>query len=225
MDGILRWNPHPLGPPRASRPGSEMSQPAQIAGQDLKLAGTHIRTLMPDSADDASLISRARGGDSEAFRLLVERYFRAAYSSAYAVLGNSSDAEEMAQETFVQVYAKLELLREPGALASWVWRIARDCALKHLRKHKRMIRMPEVPELGGRADSADAAMLAGEENAALREALEKIPDEMRSALLMKFWEELDYDQMAERTGLTSAALYQRVCRGLKQLKELMEAKS
>ncbi|MCC6575273.1 MAG: sigma-70 family RNA polymerase sigma factor [Planctomycetes bacterium] len=179
---------------------------------------------MPDSVDDASLISRARGGESEAFKLLVERYFRAAYSSAYAVLGNSSDAEEMAQETFVQVYAKLELLREPGALASWVWRIARDCALKHLRKHKRMVRVAEVPEPGGRADGADAAMLAGEENEALRDALEKLPEEMRGALLMKFWEELDYDQMAARTGLSSAALYQRVCRGLKQLREIMESK-
>lgn len=176
---------------------------------------------MPDAADDASLISRARGGDGEAFRLLVERYYRAAYSSAFAVLGNSSDAEEMAQETFVQVHAKLDLLREPGALAGWIWRIARDSALKHLRKHKRMVRMPEVPESAG-GETADARVLAAEEGDSLRRALEELPQEMRQALLMRYWEGLDYEQMAHRSGVSPAALYQRVCRGLKQLRAAME---
>lgn len=180
---------------------------------------------MPETADDASLIGRALGGDGAAFALLVGRYYRAAYSSAYAVLGNVSDAEEIAQETFVQVHAKLGSLREPGALASWVWRIARDSALKHLRKQGRMVRMAEVPETDAGVQDAGTALLAREEGDALRSALERLPDDMRDALLMRYWEDLDYEQMAQRTGLSSAALYQRVCRGLKQLRALLEDKS
>lgn len=174
------------------------------------------------TADDAALIRRVLAGDTAAFGALVERYWRHAHGSAYAVLGNAGDAEEMAQETFVQVFEKLSSLREPGALSSWVWRIARDTALKHLRKHKRLKPMDQVPEPSQGSEPPEAALLATEENAALLAALGTLPDDMREALQMRYWEELDYDAMAERTGVSAAALYQRVCRGLKRLREVLE---
>src|SRR5688572_16827784 len=117
-------------------------------------------TKMPEAGDDAVLIKRALAGDDVAFGILVERHFGAAYSSAYAVLGNTSDAEELAQETFVQVFQKLERLREPGAFVGWVWRIAHDLALKHIRKHGRMKVVSDVPETQS-DDSPLAPMIAG----------------------------------------------------------------
>ena len=176
---------------------------------------------MTATNEDATLIEAARRGDEQAFARLVSRHYRAAYASAYAVLGNAGDAEEIAQETFVQVFQKLDRLREPGALVGWIWRIARDSALKHIRKHKRIKPMGEVPEVNT-GESPDQPMMAGEEKEALHAALNQLPDDMREALLMRFWEELEYEQMAERTGMTAAALYQRVCRALKRLRELME---
>jgi RNA polymerase sigma factor (sigma-70 family) len=169
-----------------------------------------------DAPDDASLIRSALRGDRQAFGLIVERYFRAAYASAYAVLGNAGDAEEIAQETFVQAWQKLDRLREPSALPGWIWRIARDTALKHIRKHSRMKAMAIVPE-HGESDQPHQPLLEAEEKQALLAAMEKLPDEMREALIMKFWEDLEYEEMAARTGASAAALYQRVCRGLKKL--------
>ncbi|MCC6466481.1 MAG: sigma-70 family RNA polymerase sigma factor [Planctomycetes bacterium] len=174
------------------------------------------------TADDAALIRRVLAGDNAAYGALVERYWRHAHGSAYAVLGNAGDAEEIAQETFVQVYEKLSSLREPGALSSWVWRIARDTALKHLRKHKRLTPTGELPEPHRAHEPPEAALLAGEEKSALLAALGTLPDDMREALQMRYWEELDYDAMADRTGVSAAALYQRVCRGLKRLREILE---
>jgi RNA polymerase sigma-70 factor (ECF subfamily) len=178
---------------------------------------------MNDAADDVTLISRAMGGNDAAFGSLVERHFGAAYASAYAVLGNASDAEEIAQETFVQAFQKLERLREKGAFVGWIWRIARDLALKHIRKHGRMKVVEQVPE-AGRENSPLAPTIADEEQAALRNALDQLPEEMRDAVLMKYWQELEYDEMARRTGVSEEALYQRVCRGLKRLRELLGQK-
>lgn len=179
---------------------------------------------MPEAGDDAGLIKRALAGDDAAFGALVERHFGAAYSSAYAVLGNSSDAEELAQETFVQVFQKLDRLREPGAFVGWVWRIAHDLALKHIRKHGRMKVVEDVPETQS-DESPLGPLVAGEDQQGVRRALAALPDDQREALLMKYWQELEYDEMARRTGSSEEALYQRVCRGLKRLREVLSENS
>ncbi len=67
-------------------------------------------------------------------------------------------------------------------------------------------------------------LVAAEEKEQLIAALGELPDEMREAVLMRYWEELEYEEMAERTGVSAAALYQRVCRGLKRLRETIERK-
>ncbi|MBZ0137462.1 MAG: sigma-70 family RNA polymerase sigma factor [Planctomycetes bacterium] len=180
---------------------------------------------MTGAPDDEALIIAAKRGDQAAFGELVQRHFRAAFASAYAVLGNAGDAEEMAQETFVQVFQKLEKLREPAAFTGWVWRIARDTALKHIRKHRRMVRVENVPETVNEDDAPHLPMVADEEKAELMAALNELPDDMREALLMRYWEELEYEEMAKRTGVSAAALYQRVCRALKRLREGYDAKN
>ncbi len=177
---------------------------------------------MTEAPDDASLIARTLSGDSAAFAVLVERFWATAYGSAWAVLGNAGDAEEMTQETFVQVFQKLETLRDPGAIGGWVWRIARDTALKHIRKHKRIRAVGDAPDVQLDEERPFTSLLQGEERQALMEALQQLPQDMRDALVMKYWQDLEYEQMAQRTGTSEAALYQRVCRGLKRLRELMD---
>jgi RNA polymerase sigma-70 factor, ECF subfamily len=172
------------------------------------------------SPDDATLVTRCLTGDREAYGVLIERYYRAAYSSAYAVLGHAGDTEEIVQETFVQAWQKLDRLRDASALGGWIWRIARDTALKHIRKHRRVRPVEFVPEQESR-DAPDAPLIGAESREHVLKALEELPDDMRDALQMKFWEGLDYDAMALRTGATPAALYQRVCRGLKRLRDIL----
>lgn len=187
------------------------------------MPGTFLRTNVTGAPDD-ELIRLARRGDEQAFASLVERYYRAAYASAYAVLGNAGDAEEIAQETFVQVFQKLDRLRDPGALPGWIWRIARDTALKHIRKHKRIRPVGDAPDLKLDEQRPHQPLVAAEEKEQLIAALTELPEEMREAVLMRYWEDLEYEQMAERTGVSAAALYQRVCRGLKRLRESIEGK-
>ncbi|MEE9311629.1 MAG: RNA polymerase sigma factor [Planctomycetota bacterium] len=174
---------------------------------------------MPE--DDESLIRKAISGDKHAYGQLVERHYGAAYASAYGVSGNASDAEEIAQETFVQAYIKLDRLREPKAWLGWIWRIARDLSLKRIRKHKRIIMTGNAPDLKTEEARPSDGLDKEEEKSALLAAIDLLPEDMRQAVQMKYWQGLSYAEMAERTGIAEGALYQRVCRGLKQLREEM----
>jgi RNA polymerase sigma-70 factor, ECF subfamily len=175
-----------------------------------------------EGSDEARLVSLAAKGDRDAFARLVERHWRAACASAYAVLGNAADAEEVAQETFVSALEKLRRLRDPGAFGGWIWRIARDTALKRLRRMKRLKLLGDTPDGREEDERPFAAMLEREERAQLMAALNELPQDMRDALVMRYWEELEYEEMARRTGVTPAALYQRVCRGLRRLRERLQ---
>ena len=93
-------------------------------------------------------------------------------------------------------------------------------ALKHIRKHGRMKVVEDVPETQSE-ESPLAPLIAGENEQGLRKALAALPEDQREALLMKYWQDLEYDEMAKRTGVSEEALYQRVCRGLKRLREVL----
>jgi len=186
-----------------------------------ELKGRHLA----DAPDDSTLVARTLAGDEAAFAALVERHWHTAFGSAWAVLGSAGDAEEMAQATFVQVFEKLAALRDPGAVGGWVWRIARDTALKHIRKHGRMKPAAEVPDSARDEDRPFTPLVQREEREALHAAMNELPHEMREALMMRYWQELEYEEMARRTGMSEMALYQRVCRGLKKLRELLEDKT
>lgn len=169
--------------------------------------------------DDASLVKRTLGGDTAAYRELVERYQRAVFSCAYQLLGSRHDAEEAAQEAFVQAFEKLDRLREPRYFFSWVWRITSTVALKWRLKQRRS-------ELGLEADMfarerEQAPVEREEQRLTLLQALAQLPEEQREAITLRFWEEMDYAQMGKLLGISHDALYQRVSRGLKQLRELL----
>ena len=80
------------------------------------------------------LVQRAREGDLEAFGLLVERFQDAVYGTAYALLGDFHDAQDVAQEAFIRAWCRLAELRDPDRFAGWLYRIARNCCVDFLRR-------------------------------------------------------------------------------------------
>ena len=82
---------------------------------------------------DAEAVARARGGDPEAFRALVERYSPLVFRVAYRLTGNEPDAEDVVQETFLRAYRRLDLFEDRSQFGSWLYRIAANCAYDVLR--------------------------------------------------------------------------------------------
>src|SRR5437764_6253055 len=91
--------------------------------------------MMEDS--DAALVKRARGGDHDAFRVLVERHSQALYRLAYRMTGNEHAAEDMVQETFVKAHPQLGRFESRSSFITWLHRIAANCSLDLLRKRQR----------------------------------------------------------------------------------------
>ena len=101
---------------------------------------------------DAAAVALARTGDSDAFRLLVERHSRRVFRLAYRLTGSEADAEDIVQETFLRAYRNLDRFEERAVVGSWLYRIATNCALDLIRSKKRR---------WGRAGGAPAGQPAG----------------------------------------------------------------
>src|SRR5881394_1590003 len=106
---------------------------------------------------DVAAVGRARDGDSDAFRLLVEQHSRLVFRVAYRMTGNEHDADDVVQETFLRAYKQLGRFEERANFGTWLHRIAVNCALDLLRSRGRLDRHyggdPETAEMNGAARS------------------------------------------------------------------------
>src|SRR6516225_9549197 len=86
---------------------------------------------------DATFVARARTGDSDAFRVLVERHSRALFRLAFRMTGNEQDAEDVVQESFLRAYRQLGKFDERASFGTWLYRIATNYSLDLVRSRKR----------------------------------------------------------------------------------------
>lgn len=148
---------------------------------------------------DAELVRAALGGDEEAFGSIVERHMSLAYSVALGVLGEATEAEDAAQESFLRVYrGGLAGFDRSGSFKSWIARIARNVSLNMLRKRRsrlaaeRALASARRDEGGPRRGSERDASPAEE----ILEALMKLPENHRTALRLFHMEGLSYTEIA-----------------------------
>src|SRR4051794_2699140 len=86
---------------------------------------------------DAAFVAKARSGDADAYRVLVERHSRALFRLAFRMTGNESDAEDVVQESFLRAYRQLGKFDERATFGTWLYRIATNCSLDLVRSRKR----------------------------------------------------------------------------------------
>src|SRR3954463_11792788 len=92
---------------------------------------------------DEAFVAKARSGDSDAYRVLVERHSRALFRLAFRMTGNESDAEDVVQESFLRAYRQLGKFDERASFGTWLYRIATTCSLALVRSKKR--RSEQIP--------------------------------------------------------------------------------
>src|ERR1700704_4987181 len=101
-----------------------------------------------DATESAAVLARARQGDSEAFRALVERHSRSVFRLAYRMTGNEQDAEDVVQESFLRAYRQLAKFDDRASFGTWLYRIAANCSLDLIRARKRRSENQEGPVEG-----------------------------------------------------------------------------
>jgi len=174
-----------------------------------------------EGGSDAVIVARVLGGDVEIFRVLVERY-RDRYSRyAFHMLGNREDAEEALQDAFTRAYRSLARCEDPERFAAWLFRIlVNRCRTLGARRGRRG-RTFIVDDTALHEAAVDHPADRGAWREEIDRALHRLRPEQREAFLLKYVEELGYDEMSQLTGVGVSALKMRVMRACDRLRELL----
>ncbi len=183
----------------------------------------------PASEADAPLLAQLQAGSEAAFRVLVERYQARIYRTVFALLRNPEEAEDVAQEVFVEVYQTVGRFRGEAALSTWLYRLATSRALKNRRRaqaKKRFAFFTTLLGLGNEVlhEPADHAhpltLLEGQQQLQLLLAhLARLPDQQQIAFTLRHEQELSYEQIAAVLGTTVAAVESLLFRARQTLRK------
>lgn len=171
---------------------------------------------------DAEVVARVRGGEREAYALLVRRYQDLLYRYALRMTGQPDTAADLVQSAFVKAYAQLEGCRDPGRFGAWVFRIAANACRDHLKSGRRRdVSLEHTSSIRSAADPA-ADLERAELRRVLQGALERLPLPQREAFVLKHVEGRSYEEMAELLQEPVPALKMRVHRARQALKAMLE---
>lgn len=172
------------------------------------------------SDSDAALVARVTGGDLDAYAILMARYRDGLGRYACAMLGSQADAEEAVQDTFVRAHRALRDCREPSRFGGWLFAILVNRCRTSRRRIFRRDRF-SVSLQNDLAANGDAAA-AFEWREEITRALARLRPIYREAFLLRYVENLDYAEMALRSGTGQSTLRMRVKRANDRLRELLQ---
>jgi RNA polymerase sigma-70 factor, ECF subfamily len=192
--------------------------------------GERLTERMVGGEDEAQAVARARDGDTEAFRFLVERHSRGVFRLAFRMTGNEHDAEDVVQETFLKAYRKLAAFEERAQFGSWLHRIAANCAYDVLRarvRHDDRLDRGQGPE-GDRTltvptddPSPERLVAGGEVRRRLRAALARLSALERSAFTLRHVEGMSIAEISRALDLDTSAAKQSVFRAVRKLRQAL----
>lgn len=172
--------------------------------------------------DERELIRRAKKGDSDAFRLLVEEYQTAVYRLALRMCGESG-AEDAAQEAFVAAWRGLPRFRGECRFSTWLYRLTTNAAIDYLRREQKQRTDGDLDDLPLADDSPSPQEQAerSETQQRVRKALAALSEEHRQILLLRYMQELDYGEIAQALHISEGTVKSRINRAKARLRELL----
>ena len=177
--------------------------------------------------DDTALVERARNGDVNAYEALVQQYQELAFRVAYQVTGNAADAEDAAQEAFVNAYYALARFRAGAPFRPWLLRIvANEARNRRTAAGRRMAltdRAKAAQTSGETALSPEAAAEADEFRATLVNSLRRLRDDDRLILAYRLFFDLSEAEMAEALNCPKGTVKSRLSRALGRLRAVLPA--
>jgi RNA polymerase sigma-70 factor, ECF subfamily len=175
---------------------------------------------------DEELVARSIGGDSESFNELVLRWERPIYALAYRTIGREEDARDVCQETFLRAFRALPGFRGQAKFSSWLYRIALNLCRDWIRRERRapIVQPPEdvdVMELAAASEPSESIedLVARKDlSRAVEKAMALLPDEQRTAIVLKEYHGLTFQEIAELLGCPLSTVKTRLYQGLTVLR-------
>jgi RNA polymerase sigma-70 factor, ECF subfamily len=176
---------------------------------------------------DEELVFKARGGDTDAFGRLMERYISTISILAYQKTNDRNEAEDIAQEAFVRAYRALDKLNDPAKFGGWLYNIAFRLCLDYLRKKSSRRPAVSFDELDAKGlapyqpDPAEQERQNEDRAESLKEALDKLPDQYRLVVNLRYMNKMSYKEIADHLKEPEGTIANRLHRATSLLKERM----
>jgi len=175
---------------------------------------------------DEELVALSIGGDTDSFNQLVLRWERAIYALAYRTLGREEDARDVCQETFLRAYRALPGFKGEAKFSSWIYRIALNLCRDWIRKQRRtpVMQAPEGIELAdlaaerGPVESIETLVARKQLSDRVAIAMRTLPEEQRTAIVLKEYHGLTFQEIAEMQGCPLSTVKTRLYQGLTVLR-------
>jgi RNA polymerase sigma-70 factor (ECF subfamily) len=179
---------------------------------------------------DEDLVARSRGGDVDSFNQLILRWERPIYALAYRVIGREEDARDVCQETFLRAFRALPGFKGQAKFSSWLYRIALNLCRDWIRRQRRapLVAAPEgVDPLDlaadrGETESIEDLVSRREITAAVEEAMAQLSEEQRTAIILKEYHGMTFQEIADLQGCPLSTVKTRLYQGLTVLRRHLE---
>ncbi|GHO44715.1 sigma-70 family RNA polymerase sigma factor [Ktedonospora formicarum] len=169
-----------------------------------------------ETLNDMAIVELVLRGNQNVFAALVERYKDAVQNLAYRMLGNTTEAEDVTQETFVRAYTQLATYKPAHKFSTWLLSIASHLAIDQLRR-RRFLALPleDVPFLEWIVDagiSPEQSALRGEQHDEIQQYLQLLPSKYRAVIVLRYWYDFSYEEISQALNLTPALVKARLHR-------------
>jgi RNA polymerase sigma-70 factor, ECF subfamily len=182
---------------------------------------------------DEELVARSKTGDTESFNQLVKRWERPIFALAYRTLGREEDARDVTQETFLRAFRALPRFKGDAKFSSWLYRIALNLCRDWMRKDRRtpVVAVPDGVEIeqlmSERPETPSVEDLAAraELSRTVAAAMETLPAEQRTAIILKEYQGLTFQEIADLLNCPLSTVKTRVYQGLNLLRKQLTDQS
>lgn len=176
-----------------------------------------------NASQEAALVQRCQTGDTEAFRMLVEVHRKMLFGVAYLMTRDRGMAEDAVQESLIQIWQHLPSLRRPNSIKPWSVRIVVNEVKQQLRK-KQVPTTPleTVPDIPSELDEPGKEMMQAEKRQFIRQALNKLPQAQKEAVILRYSSDLTVPEIAEILNQPEGTIKSRLSRALSRLNGLFQ---
>src|SRR5947199_2451605 len=178
-----------------------------------------------DATEAAAVLARARQGDSEAFRALVERHSRSVFRLAYRMTGNEQDAEDVVQESFLRAYRQLGRFESRANFGTWLYRIVANCSVDLMRSKQSRHDQSRAESLDAIVSTSasdgcgpDRLAESAEIGQRVAEAMRELSPLERAAFILRHHEGRSIQEISKMLGLGTSAAKHSVFRAVRKLR-------
>lgn len=234
IDLVRFLSDHPVAAPGRGEPASERASadPVPLAVNREEAQASNRETKRSEARYDHGLIERAKRGDTQAFRELVERHQRRALTLAMALVRDEQDAREVVQEAFLRVHRGLDRFQGSSSFFTWLYRIVTNLSIDLMRRPSR--RETEVDAYLDSADELEIPFLSRIDGAdpfdavrrkeiarRIERGLEELPPYHRGVIVMREVHGMSYEEMADAMGVSKGTIMSRLFHARQKLQRAL----